>query len=105
MLELFVSFPKIVFAKSTESIGFALSNCQFSVQLKIVLRIQVPTSRHINNVSLGRCLSKSRLLASDNTLDPGIQARDHAAELVWSSLEEFSFHIVRVFFPSFAFFA
>lgn len=87
-----MSFPNIVFVASTRRVlgQFAL-NCQFIVQLKIVLRVQVPTSIYISNVSFGQCLGKTRLLASDNTLDPGTQAGEHACELVWSSLEDSPF--------------
>lgn len=94
-----MSFPNIVFVTSTRrALGQFALNCQFIVQLKIVLRVQVPTSIYISNVSFGQCLGKTRLLASDNTLDPGTQAGEHACELVWSSLEDSPF-ISSFFFP------
>ena len=75
-----MSFPKIVFVTSTESIGSALSNCQFHCSAencspssssdkindrpnRIIVSspISSPISSHISNASLGRCLSKTRL--------------------------------------------
>lgn len=74
-----MSFPNIVFVTTTRrALGQFALNCQFIVQLKIVLRVQVPTSSYISSVSFGQCLGKTRLLASDNTLDPGTQAGEHA---------------------------
>lgn len=92
LLGFFMSFPNIVFVTTTRrALGQFALNCQFIVQLKIVLRVQVPTSSYISSVSFGQCLGKTRLLASDNTLDPGTQAGEHACELVWSSLEDSPF--------------
>lgn len=100
LLGFFMSFPNIVFVTTTRrALGQFALNCQFIVQLKIVLRVQVPTSIYISNVSFGQCLGKTRLLASDNTLDPGTQAGEHACELVWSSLEDSPFNDIIVFFP------